>query len=99
MSLQTCSGRRFRKQRLKIERKETADENKLEATLLASFGDFEVKRAVAIPQKNLILLSGVPATGKSTFGRYLARERRFAHYKHIRQDGNQQHAKRLATHV
>jgi hypothetical protein len=35
---------------------------------------------VAIPQKSLILLSGVPATGKSTFGRYLAREHGFAHY-------------------
>ena len=35
---------------------------------------------MAIPRESLILLSGVPATGKSTFGRYLAREHRFAHY-------------------
>jgi hypothetical protein len=35
---------------------------------------------VAIPEKSLILLSGVPATGKSNFGRYLAREHGFAHY-------------------
>jgi len=35
---------------------------------------------LAVPQKSLILLSGVPATGKSTFGRYLAREHGFAHY-------------------
>ena len=35
---------------------------------------------MAIPEESLILLSGVPATGKSTFGRYLAREYSFAHY-------------------
>jgi hypothetical protein len=35
---------------------------------------------MAIPAKSIVLLSGVPATGKSTFGRYLAREHGFAHY-------------------
>ncbi len=35
---------------------------------------------MAIPRECLILLSGVPATGKSTFGRYLHREYGFAHY-------------------
>ena len=35
---------------------------------------------MAIPEESLILLSGVPATGKSTFGRYLARTHGFAHY-------------------
>lgn len=35
---------------------------------------------MAVPEESLILLSGVPATGKSTFGRYLAREHGFAHY-------------------
>lgn len=35
---------------------------------------------MAIPEESLILLSGVPATGKSTFGRYLARAHGFAHY-------------------
>ena len=33
-----------------------------------------------IPEKIAILLSGIPATRKSTFGRYLAREHGFAHY-------------------
>jgi len=35
---------------------------------------------VVIPRQTVILLSGIPATGKSTFARYLARERGFAHY-------------------
>ena len=35
---------------------------------------------MTVPQESLILLAGVPATGKSTFGRYLAREHGFAHY-------------------
>ncbi len=35
---------------------------------------------MAVPEESLILLSGVPATGKSTFGRYLSREHGFAHY-------------------
>ena len=35
---------------------------------------------MAIPEESFLLLSGVPATGKSTFGRYLAREHGFAHY-------------------
>src|SRR4051812_20036527 len=33
-----------------------------------------------IPEQAVILLSGIPATGKSTFARYLAREHGFAHY-------------------
>jgi hypothetical protein len=33
-----------------------------------------------IPDRILILLSGIPATRKSTFARYLSRERGFAHY-------------------
>jgi hypothetical protein len=33
-----------------------------------------------IPKQITILLSGIPATGKSEFARYLARERGFAHY-------------------
>jgi hypothetical protein len=33
-----------------------------------------------VPKQTVILLSGIPATGKSTFGRYLAREHGFAHY-------------------
>lgn len=33
-----------------------------------------------IPERIVILLSGIPATGKSEFARYLARERGFAHY-------------------
>ena len=36
--------------------------------------------AVVIPQQCIILLAGFPATGKSTFGQYLAREHGFAHY-------------------
>jgi adenylate kinase family enzyme len=32
-----------------------------------------------IPEKIKILLSGIPATRKSTFGRYLAREHGFTH--------------------
>jgi hypothetical protein len=33
-----------------------------------------------IPKQIIILLSGIPATGKSTFARYLADEYGFAHY-------------------
>ena len=33
-----------------------------------------------IPAQIVILLSGIPATGKSEFARYLAREHSFAHY-------------------
>ena len=33
-----------------------------------------------IPEKSIILLSGIPATGKSTFGRYLSRKHQFAYY-------------------
>src|ERR1700741_2730740 len=33
-----------------------------------------------ISEQIVILLSGIPATGKSEFARYLAREHRFAHY-------------------
>jgi hypothetical protein len=33
-----------------------------------------------LPKKSLLLLSGIPAAGKSSFGRYLAREHDFAHY-------------------
>jgi hypothetical protein len=33
-----------------------------------------------IPEQIVILLSGIPATGKSEFARHLAREYRFAHY-------------------
>jgi hypothetical protein len=33
-----------------------------------------------VPTRIIILLSGIPATRKSTFGRYLAREHGFAHY-------------------
>jgi hypothetical protein len=33
-----------------------------------------------IPEQVLILLAGIPATGKSEFARYLAREHGFAHY-------------------
>ena len=33
-----------------------------------------------IPKETLILLSGIPATRKSTFGRYLASKHGFAHY-------------------
>jgi hypothetical protein len=35
---------------------------------------------VRVPKKSLLLLSGIPAIGKSSFGRYLAREHAFAHY-------------------
>jgi hypothetical protein len=35
---------------------------------------------VVIPSQTIIMLSGIPATGKSTFARYLAREHGFAHY-------------------
>jgi hypothetical protein len=33
-----------------------------------------------IPKETIILLSGIPAARKSTFGRYLASEHGFAHY-------------------
>jgi hypothetical protein len=33
-----------------------------------------------VPDEVILLLTGVPATGKSTFGRYLGRELGFAHY-------------------
>jgi hypothetical protein len=35
---------------------------------------------VIVPRESLLLLSGIPAVGKSTFGRYLARKHNFAHY-------------------
>lgn len=35
---------------------------------------------MAIPEQVVILLAGIPATGKSEFARYLAREHGFAHY-------------------
>lgn len=35
---------------------------------------------MVIPTHSAILLSGIPATGKSTFARYLSREHGFAHY-------------------
>jgi len=41
---------------------------------------------VVIPRQTVILLSGIPATGKSTFARYLARERGFAHYEDAEAD-------------
>ena len=36
--------------------------------------------SAAIPANSILLLSGVPAAGKSHFGRYLARVHSFAHY-------------------
>ena len=33
-----------------------------------------------VPSESLLLLSGIPATGKSTFGRHLASRRGFVHY-------------------
>jgi hypothetical protein len=33
-----------------------------------------------VPKKSILLLSGIPAAGKSSFGRYLARDHGFAHY-------------------
>ena len=33
-----------------------------------------------MPKRSLLLLSGIPASGKSSFGRYLACEHAFAHY-------------------
>ena len=33
-----------------------------------------------IPRRSIILLSGIPATGKSTFARHLARKYGFAQY-------------------
>lgn len=35
---------------------------------------------MVIPKQSAILLSGIPATGKSTFASYLSREHSFAHY-------------------
>jgi hypothetical protein len=35
---------------------------------------------MAIPEQVVILLAGIPATGKGEFARYLAREHGFAHY-------------------
>lgn len=35
---------------------------------------------VVVAKQIIVLLSGIPATGKSEFARYLARERGFAHY-------------------
>lgn len=35
---------------------------------------------VVVPKQTVILLSGIPATGKSEFARHLAREHGFAHY-------------------
>jgi hypothetical protein len=37
-------------------------------------------RSVPIPERVIILLSGMPATGKSSFARYLAHEHGFTHY-------------------
>jgi len=33
-----------------------------------------------VPEECFLLLAGIPAVGKSSFGRYLAREHAFAHY-------------------
>jgi len=33
-----------------------------------------------VPEQTVILLAGIPATGKSTFARHLVREHGFAHY-------------------
>ena len=38
------------------------------------------QKPAVIPKQAIILLSGVPATGKSEFARHLAREYGFAHY-------------------
>src|SRR5207247_4939505 len=38
------------------------------------------RRCSMIPKKTIILLSGIPATRKSTFARYLAGKHDFAHY-------------------
>jgi hypothetical protein len=35
---------------------------------------------MAVPNQVIILLAGIPATGKSEFARYLARDHGFAHY-------------------
>jgi hypothetical protein len=43
-------------------------------------GHVSVEKYMPIPVQVVILLSGIPATGKSEFARYLAREHRFAHY-------------------
>ena len=40
----------------------------------------QVATRVSVPKRSFLLLSGVPAVGKSSFGRYLAREHAFAHY-------------------
>jgi hypothetical protein len=48
-------------------------------------GDCSSEYAIAatgrmIPKQTVILISGIPATGKSTFARYLAEKHSFAHY-------------------
>ena len=40
----------------------------------------EKRKGSLIPRRSVLLLSGIPATGKSHFGRYLARQHGFAHY-------------------
>ena len=35
---------------------------------------------MVVPEEVVLLLTGVPATGKSTFGKYLCQEAGFAHY-------------------
>ena len=40
----------------------------------------KIAQRVTVPQQTVLLLSGIPATRKSTFARYLAREYGFAHY-------------------
>ena len=40
-----------------------------------------------IPAQTIILLSGIPATGKTSFARYLAQDRGFAHYDLERHPG------------
>jgi len=39
-----------------------------------------IERPTMIPKHTVILLAGIPATGKTEFARYLAREHDFAHY-------------------
>jgi hypothetical protein len=38
------------------------------------------EKHVVVPKESIILLSGIPATGKSTFARHLARKHGFAQY-------------------
>jgi len=40
----------------------------------------KIRKDPLVSRRNLLLLSGIPAAGKSHFGRYLAREYGFAHY-------------------